>query len=259
MRRLRGAVKRALDRYGVVIPEPVPTLDGLDVVNVNEDKLPSDFRCSAITWVEGRRYFRKSGPGARVLHEVGRIMATMPAHAERFVAPRWFDCLVRDWEGIFRRTDSAVEKRWLSPAERRLFAKVENRTWSAMDRLGTGRETFGVIHGDLMQANDLVHQRRVHVIDFADLGLGYFLYDMGVTLFALFGLDDEGRQRQAFLSGYREARELSPEHERLIDVFIAARGVVQARFVMASEHPSDEAVARKYVRRTVAGVNAWIA
>ncbi|HVX62015.1 MAG TPA: phosphotransferase [Pirellulales bacterium] len=245
-------------RGGVVIPEPISTLDGEEVVDVNEDQLPGDLRCSVTAWVEGRRYFRKRGPGARVLREVGRILATMHLHAERFVAPPWFDCPVRDWEGIFRRTDVDVENRWLCPAERRLFAEVENRTRSAMDRLKQGRETFGVIHGDLMQANYLVHQRRVHVIDFADLGLGHFLYDMSVTLFPLWGLDDEGRQRQAFLTGYRETRKLSLEHERLLNIFIAARGVVQARFVMASNHPGDQAIAENYLRRTVAGLKAWL-
>lgn len=127
-----------------------------------------------------------------------------------------------------------------------------------MDQLGTSRKVWGVIHGDLMQANYLIHRRHVRVIDFADFGIGYFLYDMAITLFALWGLDPDDLQRQAFLAGYRQVRELSLDHDRLLDVFIAGRGVVQARFVMASDFPEDQAMAPKYVRRVIDGLAHWL-
>jgi Ser/Thr protein kinase RdoA (MazF antagonist) len=128
-----------------------------------------------------------------------------------------------------------------------------------MDDLGTGKKVVGIIHGDMMQANYLIHHRRIHIIDFADFGLGCFLYDIAITLFALWGLDAEDKQRQAFLTGYREIRDLSAHHQRLLNVFIAARGVVQARFVMASDHPEDQRIAQRYIRYVGNGLQTWLA
>jgi len=103
----------------------------------------------------------------------------------------------------------------------------------------------------------LIHRRTVHVIDFAELGRGHFLYDMGITLYGLWGLDPELEQRKAFLTGYREVRDLRPDHEILLDVFTTARAVIQGRFVMTSSHPADQKVAPRYLQQVLACVRAW--
>jgi len=245
----------------IVTPEPIATTSGEDILQVVADGIPTDLHCSLLRWVEGRRYFRRHGPGRRVVHKVGRIMATMHTLAEAFAPPKGFTCPVWNWERLFRYRRSVSDKRAirrLPPADRRLFAKVERQVQAAMDNLGSSRKVLGVIHGDLMQANYLIHRAQVRIIDFADFGVGYFLYDMAITLFALWGLDPGDRQRQAFLTGYREARSLSLDHERLLDVFIAGRGVVQARFVLASEFPDDRAMAPKYVSRVIDGLKHWL-
>ena len=246
------------EQSDLVIPEPVSTLDGEDVLS-GADGLPEGFHCSVLKWVEGKRYFRKHGPGVRVLGEVGRIMGTMHNVAELFARPRSFACPIWDWERLFGQKNPGLDAKWIDAPKRQLFAKVERRVRLAMDDLGTGSRVFGVIHGDVMQANYLVHHRRIHIIDFADFGLGHFLYDMAITLFALWRLDPEEKQRQAFLAGYREAREFSWHHEQLLNVFIAGRGVVQARFVMASEHPDDQRIALRYIRHVGSGLETWLA
>jgi Ser/Thr protein kinase RdoA (MazF antagonist) len=68
---------------------------------------------------------------------------------------------------------------------RRLFGHVMRRARTAMDVLGRDPLAFGLIHGDLIQANYVVHRNRVGAIDFGDFGRGYFLYDMAVTLLML--------------------------------------------------------------------------
>jgi Ser/Thr protein kinase RdoA (MazF antagonist) len=205
--------------------------------------LPEGLHCSMTRWVEGRRYFRKDGPGVRVLWQVGRIMARMHRHAEDFVSPQGFHCPVWNWERLFKESPAATiaeAERRMPDEGRHLVRETEQRIGGVMDRLGTGRDVFGVIHGDLIQANYLIHGGEVRVIDFADFGYGHFLYDTGSTLFGLWGLDEDQQQRKAFLSGYREVRPLSPAHEASLDLFIAARAVVQARFALTSQHPADQ-------------------
>jgi Ser/Thr protein kinase RdoA (MazF antagonist) len=187
-------------------------------------------------------------------------MAKMHDHAERFKLPQSLPCPEWNWERLFGQSDgkvAAAERQLLTPAERRLFRRVADRAQETMDRLGTSRRVYGLIHADLIQANYLIHHGNVHLIDFAELGRGHFLYDMGITLYGLWGLDPGLEQRQAFLAGYKEVRKFSPNHEALIDVFTTARAVVQGRFVMTSSHPADREIAPRYIRQVLACIRAW--
>lgn len=245
----------------VVVPEPVTTLDGEDVPSVTGVGLPGDFSCSVMKWIEGKRYFRKNGPGVRVLHQVGQIMAEMHRQAEDFSPPEEFHCPTWNWERLFKQMPEEMtyaERQMLDADHRKLFRDTERRVKATMETLGTKSDKFGIIHGDLIQANYLIQGGEVRVIDFADFGYGHFLYDMGITLFGLWGLDDENRQRKAFLSGYREVRSLSPGQEDLLNLFIAARAVVQARFVMGSQHPGDQKIASRYIRKVIDGLKLWL-
>lgn len=72
-------------------------------------------------------------------------------------------------------------------------------------------------------------------MDFGDCGYGYYLYDMGVTLLMLRGLDPDGSQRAAFLRGYREVRDLPEAHEALLPLFTAARAAAFVRWTMGND------------------------
>lgn len=253
---------RSLRKHtGVPVPEPVATLEGEDVPRVAMNGVPDGLHCSMLRWLEGKRYFRRRGPGVRVLREVGRIMAEMHRHAEGFVPPGEFQPPVWDYGRIFEDLPpgtAEAEREILDPNGRRLFRLAQQRVRRAMDSLGTGRDVFGMIHGDLIQANYIIHAKQVRVIDFADCGLGYFLYDLGITLFGLWGLDEDESQRRAFLEGYRAVRTLPSEQERMLDLFVAARAVVQGRFVMTSAHPADRRMAPQYIRKVLDGLAQWL-
>ncbi len=245
----------------VVVPRPLATLDREDVIHVAAKGLPDDLHCSVLRWVDGRRYFRKNGPGVRVLGAVGRLMAHMHDHAEKFRPSSSFSCPVWNGERLFgSQMSEAIGSQpvRLTAPEIRLCDRAERQVGMAMRSLGTGSGVFGVIHGDLIQSNYLVQGDDVHFIDFADFGFGHFLYDMAITLFGLHGLDPEARQRRAFLEGYRQVRDLPLDHERFLDVFIAGRALVPARFVLGSSHPGDRAIAERYVRRIVDGLPSWL-
>jgi Ser/Thr protein kinase RdoA (MazF antagonist) len=132
---------------------------------------------------------------------------------------------------------------------RRWFRAVAHRADQAMHELGSDPDSFGLIHGDLTQANYLCHGRDVHVIDFGDFGCGYYLYDMAVTLLMLMRFDTNGSQRAAFLSGYSEIKSLPSGCDMWLDAFISARMVVLAKWILGGRSPSD--VDRKWVAEMV--------
>lgn len=108
-----------------------------------------------------------------------------------------------------------------------LFQDVVERAQAVFSRLDRVPRSTGLIHADFILLN--CHFRRqggrwtVGVIDFDDLGWGYFLYDLAPLLGNLFDYPGYLPRRDAFLEGYRSVRELPRELEAELPVLMAAR------------------------------------
>jgi Ser/Thr protein kinase RdoA (MazF antagonist) len=227
-----------------VVPEPVPTQDG-DLLTVSSAAgVPEPRICVLFRWVEGRFFDARLTPSH--LERVGALMAGLQLHGARF-QPR--DGFVRGrldslTDGA-RRTaargaseaiargqidhpeDETAAIRLIteicSPEDGARVATLIRKVREVQRTVGQGPETFGLIHGDLHQANYLFHQGQVRAIDFDDCGYGYYLYDMAVTLSEVNWRKNTPALRKSFLEGYRSVRDLSPEHEQYLDTFIALR------------------------------------
>jgi Ser/Thr protein kinase RdoA (MazF antagonist) len=234
----------------LVVPEPVSNASGDDVTALHGGGAGRSF-CTLTKWVPGQPRFRPNGPGAAVLRQVGRIMATLHTHGASFDMPTDFRCPRWDYAGLFgpRSPWRPATALTIDRATRRAFQRIMRRTHDVMRSLGTGRDVFGLIHGDLTQPNYVVHRGSVSPIDFGDFGRGYFLYDAAVTLLMLKPFDRTGAQRRAFLAGYRDVRPLLREHEELLDTLIAGRAVVLARWALGARKP--DAGNLRWVKQTL--------
>ena len=204
-------------------PRPVPTRDGELVVEVGAR------HCDLLTWLDGRvlRPGRGLGPqGAQVLGEaIGRIHNVAeriePSELE---LPRW------DADGMFTAASpfrpGPLEDS-LSASDWSLFQEVEERTRAVFESLDRRGDAFGVIHSDFILLN--CHFIRgasgweVGVLDFDDLGWGYFLYDLCPLLGNLVEFPNYTSMRRAFLAGYRSVRSLPRELEKHLPTLMAAR------------------------------------
>jgi Ser/Thr protein kinase RdoA (MazF antagonist) len=220
------------------LPKPVLNGAGADVTAVRADK--AIWYCTLMHWVEGQPRLCPSGPGPSVLRQVGRFMAKLHAHGQTFKPPPTFRCPRWNWLGLFGNSSPWRPVRPLRATRQtqEQFQHITDLARQTMADLGHGPEVFGLIHGDFIQVNYVLYRNRVGAIDFSDFGRGYFLYDMAITLLMLKPFDPQGRQRGAFLKGYREIWVLSAEHANLLDLFIAIRAVTLARWILGSAHPS---------------------
>lgn len=92
---------------------------------------------------------------------------------------------------------------------------------------GSAAET-GIIHGDLHMDNAVFStEQGITVFDFADSGIGWHLYDLGVVLFMIrTRLKDKEQQDSAwnaFLLGYRKHRSLLDETAQEVLLFVALK------------------------------------
>lgn len=86
---------------------------------------------------------------------------------------------------------------------------------------------YGMIHGDVIQANALVSDdgQRVTLIDFDLCGPGRRIYDVASFFITLHGTPDEREMRAAFLEGYVGVRMLKRPELEALPLYEAVRAV----------------------------------
>lgn len=212
----------------LALPEPVVTLEGKLLTQADAPGVPAPRICSLLRWMSGR--FREHHPRPGHLEVLGRLMARLHDHADRwcppadFVRPRW------DWDGLFMESGTCgVSERetWelLSPPHRELFEAVTALVDRAMRALGESPDVFGLIHADLHLGNVLFSGREARPIDFDDCGFGHRIYDFAVVLHDYREEDDWPVWRDALLEGYARCRSMPEDQWAHLEMFMAARCV----------------------------------
>jgi Ser/Thr protein kinase RdoA (MazF antagonist) len=230
------------------VPIPVPTRTGDLVTCVSSPGVAEPRLCVVFQWVDGR--FLRARLGVKELERVGTFMAKLHQHAEQFIAPTGFQRHRWDYEGLTGKAlGTDLEQSWahLSQEDRHLLHKVGDIVRRTMDNLGQERAVFGLIHADLYERNYLFFGTEVHAIDFDSCGWGHYLFDIGVAFSTLLARNDYPALRQAFLTGYRQQRPLSREHEALIDTFVAGRLLCHVLWLAA--HINEPAYGERARRR----------
>ena len=68
------------------------------------------------------------------------------------------------------------------PEERAQLERLSDTVDARLERFGTGRARFGLVHADLRLANLIANGDEIQVIDFDDCGLSWYLYDLACAL-----------------------------------------------------------------------------
>jgi Ser/Thr protein kinase RdoA (MazF antagonist) len=221
---------RALrDRCGLPVPEPVAADNGECLIEVSSPGVPSPRLCSLLRWVKGRRLRKRAM--SRHYASQGRLMAELHSFSESWPLPGRARPRVYDWNGLFKEIPALclpIDDIWsLLPADRTDgFQEVARRVRIVMDELGTGPGVFGLIHADLgVDANLLFWRGEPRAIDFDESGLGYWIYDLAVSLEHCRWERDYDTKRDALLDGYSRVRVLPDVQVQHLDLFMAALDV----------------------------------
>ncbi len=222
------------------VSEPIKTLNGNLLLEMNMPYIPETRYCSLLRWVKGR-YVRKTFRPYHFLQQ-GRLMAKMHNFSMQWqpavgIAKRKFD-----WEGLFQNDvgsgmPNADAWALLSPVHREAFSIVAERVKEVMDGWGQRPEIYGLIHGDLgVDANLLFWHGEPRAIDFDDSGFGYYIFDLAVALDACIDHPDYLDYKDALLRGYTEFRQLPDEQSQQIDLFLAALEVYWNLWAIGGTH-----------------------
>jgi Ser/Thr protein kinase RdoA (MazF antagonist) len=223
---------------GAAVPEPLPTRDRSMVIVAEVAGVPEPRACVLFRWEPGR--FLDAGLTPQHLERVGGFIARLHDHAARFVPPDDFD----RWRVGHISEEAAAHAEGeigehVGPGSVAIVERVIHLVRQAQAEIGTGRDVFGLIHGDLHQENFFFHRGRVRAIDFDDCGWGWFAYDLAVTLSEVRGRRDYDALRAGLLRGYRAVRLLPPDADRYIEVFHGLRILQLTLWILEQrDHPA---------------------
>lgn len=216
--------------FPVVRLVPTPAGDFTVVVSDGETEVVVD----AQYWLEGSRQLGSTesedgdaGLEPEHFNQMGRIAARMHHVAEELAGKRRFLRAPWDAEGLI-----GVQALWgdaltvpgLDAAAREQLLRTRSLMFHALAEFGSQAAVYGTIHADFTPENVLVSGDELVVIDFDDFGEGWYLFDLATPLFFFFDHPKYAQFRSELLAGYRAERQLSDAEERLLNLFLVARG-----------------------------------
>lgn len=135
----------------------------------------------------------------------------------------------------FYSLDTATEALFTAEQQQILLA-VADRVIQVMEALGTSRDVFGLIHGDLLLKNVILTEQGLGALDFEYFGWGYHIYDLTPVLWQLQPFADYKARQQALVNGYQAVRQLSQTEQQALEAFLAARQAASMRWIVANRN-----------------------
>ena len=211
----------------LVVQLPVRNRQG-DLLTVVRDPTSSrEAICSLAHWVEGEPLWNEGAdvPPADLAEKLGRVLARLHQHARHWELPAGFQRPshgVSDIKAWLQMLQRAVDDGRVSVHDLDRIRAALQRLVEKLAQLGESADVWGLVHGDLDGSNCVVYDGYVCPIDFDGCGFTYYLREPGWALANMReGSEDRvGRFRQALLSGYGAARELTPDDLVLIEGFV---------------------------------------
>lgn len=160
--------------------------------------------------------------------KLGAITARLHQHAKSWQPPKWFTRRRWDYEGIIGDTafwGSWKDSQGLDEEGKQVFAETLAKVKPLIMKFGTDPEHFGIIHGDMRATNLLVDDDKLQVIDFDDMGFGYYMFDFGAALSFMEQSPDIDKFARSWVKGYESVHKLSDEERSMLPTFSILRRI----------------------------------
>lgn len=225
---------KALDAHGVNTPRLIAAIDQSPFKTVSVPEIPESRQIDVLDWVEGsaagsiEQGVADDAAARDNFHIIGTLLARMHNFAEQWAIPADFTRHAWDVDGLLGENPwwgRFWELRLLTPEQATRLQRARARARTELDAYGKGRDRYGLIHADALPENFLIDEAgRIRIIDFDDGGFGWHVFDFATALFFSIGQESFDDNLAAMTDGYRSHRELPPQFEQLLPLFLLLRG-----------------------------------
>jgi Ser/Thr protein kinase RdoA (MazF antagonist) len=225
---------------GVQTPEIIPARDGTTLLLLSDTALPKPRFGAMFTFLSGTEppedhlaeSFDRLGEVAARIHLHSRSWPLPPG----FKRPTWnFESMLGGARPIWGRWQDGIG---LDSEREKLLGRLTEVVARRLERFGSEREQFGLVHADLRLANLLVEGDQTKVIDFDDCGFGWYLYDLSTALTFMEERPDTRELVDAWVRSYRRLAPLTREEEGEIPTFMMLRRMMVMAWI-ASHSDTD--------------------
>jgi Ser/Thr protein kinase RdoA (MazF antagonist) len=230
----------ALAGAAIDVPTVIPAEDGSMFVKAAGPGLPEPLQVDMLVWLEGEQlgsietgFSCSLDELMRLYDQVGRFAAKLHDQALSWQIPSSFSRHAWDIQGLLGPTPFWGEFRDL-PALSPHLSLIDDacrKAREALQRLGQSRETYGLIHADLVPENILRVDDRLRLIDFDDAGFGWHMFEMATALFWHIDQPYYGVIHDALLTGYRSIRRLPEDQWQELPLFLFLRSLTYLGWV----------------------------
>ncbi len=205
----------------LAVPIPVSTLTGEFLLALEETGVPPRY-CDVTTWLEGevRRQLEPTDA-----YQLGVMLARIHLASRTFVLPSRAKLPRYDAVSLLTEAspyDPGPLGAWFSEDNLAVIHEVMRQSQADFSQLSHEKGEVGTIHNDFILGNCLWQDDDVRVLDFADCGVGPYLYDLAPMLT---NFSDEILLRESFLEGYSSLCPLSSKHREVLPLLEAVRHV----------------------------------
>ena len=222
---LSWAAALRLDRV-TATPVPVPGLNAEFIQSVSHERLTQPRHVVLFEWMSGKE------PGIhedlrKPFEQLGEIAARMHIHSRKWRRPPFFTRFIWNFETSLGE-DNPHWGKWknglgVDSRIEAIFARTVRVIGQRLAIYGSEPERFGLIHGDLRLSNLLVDGETVKVIDFDDMGFGWFMYDAATPVSFHEHEPRVPELIEHWKTGYRRVAPLAFEDENEIATFVMLR------------------------------------
>jgi Ser/Thr protein kinase RdoA (MazF antagonist) len=251
--RAQLAWQRAIaDETDVWVPRPLTADDGDWFVRVECEGYGRPVIATAATWLDGDEV---EDLDEEIAHAMGRALARLHDHAAAWQPPTG-SRLERFDDPLFRDPDLLSGARGLDEEGRDVIRRALDRCDAAFARALREGQELRALHADLHGGNLMWAKGRLGVFDFDDSGLGTPALDLAIAAYYLRS-DGEGRE-QAMRAAYGELAPLPEIDPADFEALVAARQLLLANSLLASNTRELSAMAEEYLGTTVTRLGDWL-
>lgn len=247
-------------RHLVRVPTPVQNQQGAFITSI--DAAGNPFLCCVFEWIEGETASRALSEAT--CYQIGHAIAQLHQLAKEWIFP------TKDvrFRSDYCYDSSLIESHrvWIDTHHKTIGAEQTALVHSAVDyvlhgfdRVGETVANFGFIHADLHLGNFLVHNERIAVIDFDQLGRGHYCYDLAVVLVELLRNTAQWSSLwEKITQGYQQIAPLPFDNESELDPYIVAVQLAFLDWIYNTPNPAVRAQQGTLLPQSYALIRAYM-